>query len=787
MNSLSKVSKTMGHTGWGGLVLGLLLSTTCAKLEKEKLPVVVTSGSHTVVIGQTVALGAATNNGTDAAYVWASAAPAVATVDPATGVVTGVAVGETVVTATGTGTGAIGSHPIVVIAAAAVDAGPGVPPSAVPNYEKWLTSPHADPTAEAFVHWREEGAVPETCARCHSGAGFADYLGGDGSTPKKVDQPAPESVITCQACHNPAADTLSTVTFPSGVEITGLGGEARCMTCHQGRATGQAVDDAIAAAGLMDPDTVGPMLRFTNIHYYPAAATLYAGEVKGGYQYAGQIYDTRFRHVPGYDTCLGCHDPHSTKVKFNECQACHTGVMDRESARMIRMISSVGRDYDGDGNVTEGVGVELDGLRDKVLSAMSNYGNQRGTPICYNVAAYPYWFKDTDRDGVCSAGEVTGDNAFAGWTPRLLRAAYNYQMASKDPGAFAHNAKYILELLYDSITNLNEANAVKVDMSRAPRGDQGHFDGSAEAARHWDEEGEVSATCSKCHSGASGFRFYVEHRVSTEVPQTANGLECATCHTSFGNTFDVLEVKSTTFPSGVTKELAGYDNLCSTCHSGRESGVSVLAAVSRPRFINVHYLAGGAVKLGAESKVGFEYPGKTYAGPLTHAGGVQCTSCHDPVASQHSFKVEDTWMTRCQTCHADANGRAEAVRITHSADYDGDGNVTESLHAEIDGMAARVLAAMRAASPGLCYGAGSYPYFFKNDPATGQPVCAPGEATSAARFTAWTPALMKAAHNFQITRTDPGAWAHNFEYVGQILYDSVEDLTAAPPVGLTRP
>ena len=42
-------------------------------------------------------------------------------------------------------------------------------------------------------------------------------------------------------------------------------------------------------------------------------------------------------------------------------------------------------------------------------------------------------------------------NGFNAWTPNLLEAAYNYQYVQKDPGAFAHNGKYILQVLYDSI------------------------------------------------------------------------------------------------------------------------------------------------------------------------------------------------------------------------------------------------------------------------------------------------------------------------------------------------
>ena len=35
--------------------------------------------------------------------------------------------------------------------------------------------------------------------------------------------------------------------------------------------------------------------------------------------------------------------------------------------------------------------------------------------------------------------------------PRLLQAAYNFQVTLKDPGGYAHNGKYHIELLYDSI------------------------------------------------------------------------------------------------------------------------------------------------------------------------------------------------------------------------------------------------------------------------------------------------------------------------------------------------
>jgi predicted CXXCH cytochrome family protein len=764
--------------------LGTALALACAELEKDRPPVIVTAGPHSLVAGQTIQITASTRDGVDTGYTWESQNPAAATVSGA-GVVTGVAPGEASIVVKGATTGAAGIHVVVVL-----------PPPAdlaaeVPFWRAWQSSAHADATSPSFTNWDQEGSVPVACARCHSGEGFQDYLGADGSVPGKVDKPAPTgSPIRCTTCHNAAAEALTEVTLPSGVTVSAAPADARCMTCHQGRASGKDVDVIIAAAAVQGPDQASPALRFLNIHYYPAAATLLGGQGQGGYQYAGRTYDVRFRHATGFDRCTGCHDPHSAKPRFDACVACHPGVTNAIAARDIRMISSQSRDYDGDGDTTEGIWHELEGLRTKLLAAVTTYGREKGTPVCYGSSSFPYWFVDKDADGACAPAEISAANAFASWTPRLVRAAYNYQMASKDPGAFAHNAKYVMELLHDAIFDLNTALARKVDMSKAVRGDRGHFDGSSRASRNWDNDEEVNATCARCHSGAEGFRLFAELGVNRTVPATANGLECETCHTTLGDKYQVLTVARTVFPGNLTRAEPGHDNLCGTCHSGRESKATIDAAISDGRlgFRNVHYLPAAGVKLGSGAKLGYEYPGRDYAGPLVHSGGVQCTSCHDPVASRHTFLVRDAWDARCKTCHADANGQPEAIRATHRLDYDGDGNATESLAEEIQGMAARVLSAMQAAAgtEGLCYEPHTFPYFFKDSDKDRKPLCSPAEASAANRFTAWTAALMKAAHNFQISQKDPGAWAHNFDYMAQLLYDSVADLGGSV-AGMSRP
>jgi hypothetical protein len=84
-------------------------------------------------------------------------------------------------------------------------------------------------------------------------------------------------------------------------------------------------------------------------------------------------------------------------------------------------------------------------------------------PIVHSADAYPYFFNDTDGDGKLGEGEAAFPNRYQSWTPRLVRAAYNYQYVAKDTGAFTHNPHYAVQLLYDSLESLGQA--VSLDMT----------------------------------------------------------------------------------------------------------------------------------------------------------------------------------------------------------------------------------------------------------------------------------------------------------------------------------
>lgn len=314
--------------------------------------------------------------------------------------------------------------------------------------EAWLASPHADRSSEAFRHWDEDGEVPERCATCHSGPGTLDFLGADGSSAGVVDHPAVTGApVDCVVCHNATAATLESVTFPSGEAVAGLGSSAICAVCHQGRASGDGVNTAIAD---LDDDVISGDLGFLNVHYRAAAATLMGSSVRGGYQYEDKVYAERFKHVEKLDVCAGCHNPHSLKIEVEPCSTCHKDI---DSLTAIRIAPA---DADGDGDVSEGVAGEIATMHETLDQAIRNYASDiSGAPVVYASSAYPYFFVDTNADGQAQPEEAAYPNRYQSWTPRLLKAAYNYQFVAKDPGAYAHNPRYALQLLYDSIEDLS--------------------------------------------------------------------------------------------------------------------------------------------------------------------------------------------------------------------------------------------------------------------------------------------------------------------------------------------
>jgi hypothetical protein len=330
---------------------------------------------------------------------------------------------------------------------------------------------HFDGSTEAFRHWDEdEYLVSGSCAKCHSAVGLQDLL----ETGENVEAEAANGFL-CTTCHTSPPHVLqfAQVEFPSGA-VEDMGDASNlCMNCHQGRSSMKTVVQAIAAKP-------GGPYSFINIHYFPAAAILFGTEVKGGYEFKGKQYVGQrlwHNHNGQFDTCIECHmGTQSENKRFDytgkmhnvhkpdqrDCVYCHGQDVSQpnpgaDPAKFkfsgIRPASTP--DYNGNKDRTESVENEIKALEADLYAQIQMYAaTVIGIPIVYDPHAYPYFFVDTNGNGIVDPGEAIYPNKYDFFDAKLLRAAYNYQVSKKEPHGFIHNSRYVAQLLVDSIGHI---------------------------------------------------------------------------------------------------------------------------------------------------------------------------------------------------------------------------------------------------------------------------------------------------------------------------------------------
>ncbi len=311
----------------------------------------------------------------------------------------------------------------------------------------WFRSAHANAAAEAFSHWDDDGEIRAACATCHSGEGFRDFHGLDGTEVGVVNGTINVGgVVDCGTCHNEGLAEISEITFPSGLVHPVQGVEASCLTCHQGRTAGIDVVEATADMAIDEPNAE---LRFINPHYATAAATWLGGYGAAGYHYDGRDYSGRFFHARPVASCNSCHEPHTLEVEFEPCLTCHQA----ETPQDIRIAR---QSYDGSGNTSVGIQSDIEANAETLMDMIRAYTNDVvGAPVIYDGSRYPYFFADANGDGVVDMADGK-PVVYGSWTPRSLRTAFNWKLVTADPGNYAHNPQYSLELLYDSIADLSD-------------------------------------------------------------------------------------------------------------------------------------------------------------------------------------------------------------------------------------------------------------------------------------------------------------------------------------------
>ena len=671
-----------------------------------------------------------------------------------------------------------------------------------PFRAEWAESGHGDIAADAFRHWDEDGEVSTSCTRCHGAGGLKDYAA-DGIP----DHPGGLAMgHDCDSCHESLPLTIydwrstyphvETVEFPSLATADLYGQSNLCMLCHQGRESGLSVQDEIASGP-------GPY-TFINIHYYAAGATFFGSETHGGYEYTEKEYVGRNNfasHEAAQKDCVGCHmrgdlKDHRLEPLVADCDGCHSGTS------FETLSGSPEANYEA-----------IQATHPQLLAAMQAYAaDTLGFPIVYDSQRYPYFVHDLNANGEVDEDESGFGNRYDQFDATLLKAAYNYQAAAKDPAGYIHNGVYLRQLIHDSLSSLGVAPSVPApgrpgfNLAQATESEQwhtsGHSDSTAEAFRHWDEDGDISASCARCHS-ASGFVDYIEDGSTDSAAHLGQMVDCNACHNStnlfadsstrYDNLFEHPELEAVEFPSGVTASMGDASNLCMTCHQGRESGVSVDAktandVVQAPTdyesfdFINRHYYAAAAITFGKAVTASYEYADEDYAGFNSFAahGGERdsCLGCHMRGSKDHSFRPQ---VSDCSECHLGITD-FEQLGLANGAanvDYDGDG-MGESFDAEIKGMAANLYAGLQdyadlglpQSSP-IVYSPHSYPYWFYDT--NGDGLVSPGEDIYPNRYRDFDRELLRAAFNYHSAQ-DPCGDIHNYRYVLQSVYDSADML-----------
>lgn len=298
----------------------------------------------------------------------------------------------------------------------------------------------------------------------------------------------------------------------------------------------------------------------------------------------------------------------------------------------------------------------------------------------------------------------------------------------------------------------------------------GHFNRDGKAFHYWDKEKEIPVPCSRCH-GAEGVAQYVREGTVTPKPHVKNGFACTNCHANM-LTYERHKVAKVTFPSGITVDSGNSDaNLCMTCHQGIEAPASVNKQIAglapdtpdaKLNFVHVHYFPAGSMRYGTEAKVGYEYPGKTYAGLFKHVPGMDtCTACHEP----HGGHLKEE---KCGACHQGGRPQAKAREL--------DAQKAE-LYQAIQQYAKNVGGVAIAFTPE------AYPYWYADRNGNGK--IDADELNFKNKYPAYTPRLMQAVYNYTFLLRDPGAGYHNGRYANQLAYDTLESLAQSGKAGVS--
>ena len=234
-----------------------------------------------------------------------------------------------------------------------------------------------------------------------------------------------------------------------------------------------------------------------------------------------------------------------------------------------------------------------------------------------------------------------------------------------------------------------------------------------------------------------------------------------------------------TFPSGVTVNEPGNDNVCESCHKGRAAKADVDAAIAagKPALAGRPPPPGrrGQARLGGPRRV--RVPGQDLRRrAVAHRGDpvhLLPRSRREPPHLRGHGRLERPLqrLPRRRERRPQEHPRHPHARLRRRRRHHGAAGRRDR---RSGGGPRWRRCRRRRRRRGSVTRPTSTPSSSSTRTAT-RPA-APPRLSSPTPLSAWTPALTKAALNFQLSQNDPGSWAHNFDYTAELLYDSTQDL-----------
>jgi hypothetical protein len=307
---------------------------------------------------------------------------------------------------------------------------------------EWAESGHGDTTAQPWMHYDFKARAD--CNRCHTTTGYVKYVttGDKAAWATANSSDKTKEVLRCDGCHTDyswnrralgavRADYTNVPSFFYPDSRT----SNICLNCHIGRESGDSIKNLPATTNFTNTG-------FINSHYLTAGGTLFG---QTGYEYAERNYvnDAGFLHdqigitgVNGTGTtrgpCVGCHLTSPASHRFLPVEEDANGVITAVTSTLCANchggLSAAGLEAE-----KEALAAALEALKAQLAVQGYNY-----------TTNYPYFAnRNWEKFGAGTGKDTMG-------------AAFNYNLLSHDPGAFAHNSNYTKRLIYDSIDWMND-------------------------------------------------------------------------------------------------------------------------------------------------------------------------------------------------------------------------------------------------------------------------------------------------------------------------------------------